>query len=280
MLMRNVLKEQGIPLFLTVLTFISLCFTLYGSINLLNLLPSSEKIEIVLRKRDILIGLTIYLKTSIDFAIFMGNLMKSNPGWKKRISIELGTGIGHATGTLLILLIWNFLREVPLLMAIMISLASLVLLRMAEESIEEFLHIQTNRKHIHRATSFLHAQLVFVNKIFKPLLGKLIPNASITNIKTLSFFNLFVFALTIPFILGLDDFAGYIPIFSIINVFGFAVGVFLGHMILNLGLFLSPKTTIKLVKTPLILIVGAAAFIGIALWGFYEIASLLLKTLA
>lgn len=274
--MRNLLKEQGIPLSLTVLTFITLCFILYGFIFLLNLLPTTEKIEPILRKRDILIGLTIYLKTSIDFAIFMGNLMKSNPGWKKRITIELGTGVGHATGTLIILLIWNFLREVPILMAIMIFLASLVLLRMAEESIKEFLQTQTNRKHIHRVTSFLHAQLIFVNKLFKPLLGKLIPNASITNIKTLSFFNLFIFALTVPFILGLDDFAGYIPIFSIINVFGFAVGVFLGHMILNLGLFLSPKTTIKLVKTPLILIVGGAAFIGIALWGFYEVIHLLI----
>lgn len=272
--MERVVKEQIIPLSLTVLTFLGLCLSLYFFIQLLNLFPTNEKIELVLRKRDILIGLTIYLKTSIDFAIFMGSLMRSNPGWKKRIAVELGTGIGHATGTLIILGIWNFLREVPFLMAIMIVLASLVLLKMAEESIGEFLQTQTRSRRIHKITSVLHYQLVFVNKLFKPILGRLIPNASITNIKTLSFFSLFVYALTVPFILGLDDFAGYIPIFSIINVFGFAVGVFLGHMTLNLGLFLSPKTTIKVVKTPVVLIVGAVAFIGIALWGFWEVFNL------
>lgn len=274
--MEKLLKEQVIPLVLTVVTFIGLCLTLYGFIHLLNLFPSNEKIEIVLRKRDILIGLTIYLKTSIDFAIFMGNLMRSNPGWKKRIAIEFGTGIGHAAGTLIILAIWNFLREAPILMALMIFIASLVLLRMAEESIEEFLQTQKERRRIHKITSILHYQLDFVSKLFKPLLGRLIPNASITNIKTLSFFNLFIFALTVPFVLGLDDFAGYIPVFSIINVFGFAVGVFLGHMILNLGLFLSPKTTINLVRAPVVLVVGSLAFVGIALWGFYEIVHLLI----
>lgn len=271
--MERLLKEQIIPLGLTVLTFVGLCFTLYFFIQLLNLFPTNEKIkiELVLRKRDILIGLTIYLKTSIDFAIFMGNLMKSNPGWKKRIAIELGTGVGHAAGTLIILATWNFLREVPILMATMIILASLILFRMAEESIEEFLQTQVKGARVHRITSILHYQLVLVNKFFKPILGKLIPNASINNIKTLSFFSLFIYALTVPFILGLDDFAGYIPVFSIINVFGFAAGVFLGHMTLNLGLFLSPKTTIKVVKTPVVLVVGAVAFVGIALWGFWEV---------
>lgn len=264
------LKDQFLPLFLTVLTFLALCILLYLFIFLLNLFPSEQKIELTIRKRDVLVGLTIYLKTSIDFAIFIGNLMRTNPGWKKRISIEVGTAIGNAAGTLAILLIWNFFREVPLLMATMIIIASLVLLRMAEESIEEFLQTQNPNGRIHKTTSFLSQQLSFFNKIFRPILGRLIPNASITNIKILSFANLAFFSFTIPFILGLDDFAGYIPLFSIINVFGFAVGVFLGHMILNLGLFLSPTKTVSLVKQPIILILGGLAFVGIAVWGFYE----------
>ena len=268
--MQKNFKEQFIPLSLTALTFFALCATLYVFIFLLNLFPTQQKIDLALRKRDILVGLTIYLKTSIDFAIFIGNLMRTNPGWKKRISIEVGTAVGNAVGTLLILLVWNFFREVPLLMAIMIVIASLVLLRMAEESIEEFLQTQNPNGKVHKATSFLSQQLSFLNKIFKPILGKLIPNTNITNIRVMSFANLAFFSFTIPFILGLDDFAGYIPLFSIINVFGFAVGVFLGHMVLNLGLFLSPSRTVSLVKQPLILIVGGLAFMGIALWGFYE----------
>lgn len=271
----NFFKEQVIPLSLTVLTFFCLTAILYFFILFLNLFPSQEKIIPQLRLTDVLVGLTIYLKTSIDFAIFMGNLMKNNPGWKKRIGIELGTATGNASGTLLILLIWNFFREVPILMVIMIIIASLVLLKMAEESIGEFLETQKSGKPVHTITSFLHGQLGTFNKIFKPILGKLLPNSSITNIKMLPFWSLALFSFSIPFILGLDDFAGYIPLFSVVNVFGFSVGVFLGHMILNLGLFISPSKTVRLVSTPVVLIIGGAAFIGIALWGFYEAFNIL-----
>lgn len=59
------------------------------------------------------------------------------------------------------------------------------------------------------------------------------------------FWPLFLFASSVPFILGLDDFAGYVPLFSVINVFGFAIGVFLGHMILNILLYISPERTIS-----------------------------------
>lgn len=274
---RQVLKEQFIPLILTVLTFFGVSFAVFLFIIFLNLFPTSEKIVLQLRPADILVGLTIYLKTSIDFAIFIGNLMKSNPGWKKRIGIEIGTALGNALGTILILAVWTFFKEVPLLMVVMIIIASLVLLRMAEESIGEFLETRTPHTRIHHLTSLLHSQLGLVNKIFKPILGRLIPNASITNMKSLSFLNLAVFSFTIPFILGLDDFAGYIPLFSIINVFGFSVGIFLGHMILNLGLFVAPSKTVKLVKLPIILLIGGVAFIGIGAWGFYEAIHILLR---
>ncbi len=275
---RKFLKEQGIPLILTVITFISVCILLYIFILFLNLLPTSEKIIPKLRIQDVLVGLIIYLKTSIDFAIFIGNLMRSNPGWKKRIAIEIGTALGNAGGTLLILLIWNFFKEVPVLMAIMIIIASLVLFRMAEESFEDLL-TQISHPKLNPPLKFLNDQLHLINSVFKPLMGKLIPNLSITNIKVMSFTPLLFFAFTIPFILGLDDFAGYIPLFSIVNVFGFAVGVFLGHMILNIALFISPGRTSKIVKLPIILLVGGSAFVLIAAWGFYEAVHLIISIL-
>ncbi len=264
------LKEQGTPLVLTVLTFLGLCGLLYIFIHILNLLPTGTKIIPTLRTRDVVFGLIIYLKTSIDFAIFIGNLMRTNPGMKKRIAIELGTAAGNAAGTILILFIWNVFREVPLLMAVMIFVASLVLLRMSEESFEGLKgHYGPGHK-FHKPINFIQNQLMFVNRIFKPVLGRLIPNLSITNSRAMPFLSLVVFSITVPFILGLDDFAGYIPLFSVINVFGFAVGVFLGHMILNLGLFVSPKTTTKIVEGRIMLAVGGVAFVGIAVWGFYE----------
>lgn len=267
--MKKLFYDQFIPLTLTVLTFLGISLLLFFYINILNFVGAREKILTQIKIVDVTIGLTIYLKTSIDFAIFIGNLMKSNPGWKKRVSIEIGTAVGNAIGIILILTLWNFFREIPLLMLIMIIIASLVLLLMAEESVDDFL-AQEKYKKIHLGARLLQKELNFINRFFKPFLGKILPNLKITNIKTLSFFNLLFFSLTIPLILGLDDFAGYIPLFSIVNVFGFAIGVFLGHMILNLGLFLSPSKTIVIVRSPLALVVGASAFTAIALWGFYE----------
>jgi hypothetical protein len=270
------IKQQLLPIVLTVITLFVLCFLLYLSILGLNLIPSHEKILLTIRWQDILVGLTIYLKTSIDFAIFIGNLMRSNPGWKNRIAIEIGTALGNAGGTIIILLIWNFFREVPLLMAIMIFLASLVLLRMAEESFEElgnagkalpaFLTSQ-----LHTIQKILHIP----NKTFSPILKLISPGASLTNMKSLPWTKLLFFSATIPFILGLDDFAGYIPLFNIINVFGFAIGVFLGHTLLNVALFISPKRTVEVVRNPWVLIIGGVAFIIIAGWGLYEVAHLI-----
>jgi hypothetical protein len=93
--------------------------------------------------------------------------------------------------------------------------------------------------------------------------------------KKLSFWGLAVTSFTIPFILGLDDFAGYVPLFNVVNVFGFGVGVFLGHTILNILLFINPDLTIKAVKNPIVSLIGTLAFIGLALYGFFEVYKIL-----
>ena len=77
-------------------------------------------------------------------------------------------------------------------------------------------------------------------------------------------------AFTVPFVLGLDDFAGYVPVFNIVNVFGFIVGVLLGHMILNIALYVSPRRTIATIENPVIAFVGGVAFVLLAGWGFVE----------
>ncbi len=274
--MRNLYKEQLVPIVLTAVTFFGLWLLLYWFLTILNLFPAKEHILLHLHLPDILVGLIIYLKTSVDFGIFIGNLMRSNPGWKKRIAIELGTAIGNGLGTLVVLTIWNFFREVPLLMAIMILLASLVLLKMAQESLEEFCKAESDMLEVlNKPIGTLNAILERINKLFSPLLNILVPHVGLTRIKTMPWMQLMFFAFSIPFILGLDDFAGYIPLFSIINVYGFAVGVFLGHMILNIALFLSPKKTVQFVQKPLVLLFGGLAFVGIAIWGFYEVIHLL-----
>ena len=79
-------KEQLLPLILTVIIFIILTAILRVEIAVLNAVTLSD-IQIQIRWTDVLVGLTIYLKTSIDFAIFMGNLMHTNQGWRNKIAI-------------------------------------------------------------------------------------------------------------------------------------------------------------------------------------------------
>lgn len=267
--------KQLTPIILTIVTFLGLCFLLFGFISLLNFLPLGDKIVPRLFLSDILVGLTIYLKTSVDFAIFIGKLMSKNPGWQKRIAIETGTALGNGIGTFFVLFIWTFFKEVPILMVIMIFTASLVLFKMAEEGLEE---LKISNFRFNDVLSYLLKILRPINLIFGPIVKFIIPNSKSSNGSQKTFFSLLLFSFTVPLILGLDDFAGYIPLFNIINVFGFAVGVFLGHMILNLALFASPQITINFVKKPFIIFFGSIAFVGIAFWGLWEIIQLLLHT--
>lgn len=273
--MKKAFIEQFIPLLLTVITFLVLATSLYGILLILNSVFLQDQVILDFRKRDVLIGISVYLKTAIDFAIFIGNLMRTNPGWKKRIAIEIGTAVGNALGTFLILTIWIFFKQVPILMAAMIFIASVILFRMAEESLEEFLKQKNSFIKIRRPAYLLQSQLNFINEKFRPILRFFVPHLNLTRSKKLSFLNLIVFSFTIPFILGLDDFAGYISLFSVINVFGFSIGVLLGHMLLNIGLFTFPKKTVEIVTHPLVLVIGGLAFILLGAWGFIETAKVL-----
>lgn len=274
--MRTTIIAQGIPLFLTFIVFGGLAAILYGVVTVLNLLPLSEKIVLQIHPSDVLVGMTIYLKTSVDFAIFMGRVMAANPGWKNRIAIEIGTGLGNAIGTILILIIWTFFKEIKILLALMVFIASLVLFELAHGGLEHFSSWKDAKNYkkvlYHSIDKFLAVILRFI----APILSKIMPNLSqkMGGASSLSWGSLFVFSFSVPFILGLDDFAGYVPLFSIVNVFGFSIGVIGAHTLLNIALFLSPKTTVTLVKNAWISFLGTLAFILLGFWGLFEVVKI------
>jgi len=271
----SIFKTQVLPIAMTVVVAVALIGLTYGEIVLLNGFTKTD-IELTVRWYDVLVGLTIYLKTSIDFAIFIGHLMSNNTSWKGRIAIELGSAIGNAAGTLIILAIWTFFKEVLWLLALMILIASLVLFRLAEDSFE---HVDTN-SHIYpswfrKLLQGFEKAIHMVNTIIAPVLSKIVPNIDLKSTKKMTFWALFGFSFTVPFILGLDDFAGYVPLFSIVNVLGFAIGVISGHMILNMLLYISPTKTIKIVKNPIFALLGSIAFVALGAWGIREVFMLI-----
>lgn len=202
--------------------------------------------------------------------------MDKNPGMKGRIGIEIGTAMGNALGTMFILLIWAFFKEVNWLLGLMVLLAGLVLMRLAQDGVS---FIDTKNTSYPKLFIMVVEKLKWLleswNKIVEPFLSKIVPSHSLKAVTKNSLIGLLALSFSVPFILGLDDFAGYVPLFNIVNVFGFGVGVILGHMILNIFLYISPKRTISAVKNPLVSFVGSIAFIILAIWGFIEAYKLL-----
>lgn len=248
---------QLIPLFLTLVVFAAL-------IGILHFILSFLPVSLVPRWYDVAVGATIYLKTSIDFAIFMGRLMATNPGWKNRIAIEIGTAAGNAIGTIAIIGLWVVFKDIQLLLAAMVFLASLVLLELAYGSLEHF-------RSLRGPYTILRKVLTVVTR-FTPKIG-----ADLRGKKGLSWGRLLTFSMSVPFILGLDDFAGYVPLFTVVNVYGFAIGVIGAHTLLNIALFLSPRRTIAAVKNAWISFFGALAFIGLAIYGLWETVRIVLE---
>ena len=273
--MNQNIKNQAIALSLTVITCGVLVAVYAGFISIINTFTNND-ISLHIRTADIVIGLTIYLKTSIDFAIFIGRLMEKNQGLKGRIGIEVGTALGNAVGTMAVLLLWSIFKEVYWLLAAMILLAALVLIRLAQDGLEHIDLSKSYPKWFEKIVAVTEHFIGAINRVTSPVLNKIIPSQKLTAQTKTSFMSLLAMAFTVPFILGLDDFAGYVPLFNVVNVFGFGIGVFVGHMILNIFLYISPKKTIAAVKNPIISFIGSIVFMGLAVWGILEAVELLL----
>ncbi|MES2225234.1 MAG: hypothetical protein V4480_00305 [Patescibacteria group bacterium] len=268
-------QRQILPLLLALVVCVFLVALVYVQIRILNHFTTKD-ISLVVHFSDIIIGVTVYLKTSIDFALFLGNLMRTNGGWKNRISIEIGTALGNALGTMAVLLIWTLFKQIDWLLALMIILAALVLFKLAESGLEHA--IDTDRKYpsaFKHVVTFFENFLARINWFTAPLLRRILPDLNMNAGNRGGFWPLFGFAIVIPFVLGLDDFAGYVPLFNVVNVFGFTIGIFSAHAILNIFLYLSPERTIRAVKNPLISFFGSIAFVGLGVWGLYEAVRLL-----
>lgn len=265
--------QQILPLSLTGVVFLVLGSLFFIVISLLNLYSPSASILLKIRWYDVLIGVTIYLKTSVDFAIFMGRLMTSNGGWKNRVAIEIGTALGNGLGTVAVLIVWTFFKEVEWLLAILVFIASLVLFELAYASLEHFSNWESSGKLKKFFYLIMDRGLEFIIQFSQPITKKILPDLGekLKGSQSLPWKKLLFFSFSVPFILGLDDFAGYVPLFNIVNVFGFGIGVIGGHMLLNIALFLNPSITIKVVRNEWVSFLGSVAFIGLGVWGLVEV---------
>lgn len=274
---RSPLLAQLIPLLLTVVIMIGLVGGLYALLAILNVLPFGEPILLVIRPVDVLVGMTIYLKTAIDFAIFMGRLMAVYPGWRNRVALEIGTALGNTLGTMIVIVLWTVFRNIDWLLALMVFLASLVLFELAHGGMEHIAHWEGNGGIKRWLYTVTHKLLDAVLILAGPILRRILPDigSKLKGVEGLTWTGLAALSFSVPFILGLDDFAGYVPLFNVVNLFGFSVGVVAAHTVLNVALFLSPSVTIRTVKNEYVSFFGTLAFIGLALYGLVEVVKIL-----
>ena len=131
-----------------------------------------------------------------------------------------------------ILAVWSFFKEINVLLVRMFIIASLVLFRLAQESIYYISEGKNNPKVLFSISSLIDFFLDKINSVTKLVLSVIIPNAN--------------------------------------NVFGFGIGVMTGHTLLNIFLFISSSKTVIAVKYPLISFIGSIAFIILGIWGLKE----------
>lgn len=281
-----------IPLFFgAVLLLISSVLTVL-IIHVLNkFLPETNNLKLVFRLGDFALGTTIYLKTAIDFAILMTLYMKVYPGWKNRMAIESGTTIGNTLGTILVIIIWGMLQQFKIVLNLMVFYSAIILIKLAYETLEhvEDFSIDISSKYplldfiydiiFWPLDAFIKISIYFIKIVWEIIeatpFDKLVPNLTISSEeirgKKLTYTALFLMTLGVPFALGLDDFAGYIGLLTVVNVLSFAIGVYFGHFILNTFLFLNPKKTMKIIGHPLISWIGSMALMFIAYLGLKEV---------
>ena len=271
--------SQIIPLGLTLVVLAGLITILHATILILNAFPNTESILLRIRWYDVVVGMTVYLKTSIDFAILMGRLMATYPGWRGRVAIEIGSAFGNAIGTIAIIALWVTLKHVDVLLALMVFVAALVLFELAHGSLDHLTDWESETGFKKNIYVSLHVFLDGINRFTDPVLSRVMPDLgeNLRGKMGLTWTGLLTFSMTVPFVLGLDDFAGYVPLFSVVNVYGFAVGVIVAHTILNIALFLSPRHTIVAVKNEWVALLGALAFIGLAIYGLVEVGKILIE---
>jgi hypothetical protein len=217
---------------------------------------------------QVLLGMFIYLKTAVDYAIYVGRLMGNNTGFRARIAMNAGTSAGAFIGVTAVLIVWMVFNQVPILMIIMLLVAGAILLGLGDGSAE----------HYEDVPNWLKTPLNAFFETFRPVYQTMtwfMPDICPDTYKR-GFWSLFILSGLLPFFLGADDLAGYMVLLDPSNTFSLLVGIYLADCFIDIALFLNQKLTVKIVKNRWISYFGAIVFVVLALWSFGDAIMLIL----
>ena len=262
-------ENQIVPIVVSLggaIVFVGLTFL---TILLLNSVDGiNNKINLEISFIQIFLGMFIYLKTAVDYAIFVGMMMEKNAGMYKRIAMNAGTSVGCYIGVSLILVLWYFFKEINWLMFILLIISGAVLLSLGDASQEHFGKIN---KMLKRPIELFFN---FVRPVVKALTF-FMPEGNFKP-KKMRVWQLFLFSGLLPFLLGADDLAGYMALMNPINVFSLLIGIYFADAIIDILLFCNRNLTIKIVKNKWIIYIGTIFFIVLAFISFYGAIKIIL----
>ena len=248
------MKNNIIPVSISLALFAAFSILTYFillSLNTLNLI--TEKLSTTVVWEQVIIGMLIYFKTAVDYAIFVGLLMDQNVGTKKRIAMNVGTSIGAFIGVTMILVLWALFKEIDWLMFILLIIAGCILLSLGDASQEHFKKLRME----------LRIPLEMFFNLIRPVVSIFtffMPEGDM-KARKLGIKKLFILSAIVPFALGADDLAGYMSLLNAFNVFSILIGIYLADCIIDIALFANRELTIKIVKNQWVSYAGAIAFI-------------------
>jgi hypothetical protein len=235
---------------------------------------SAEQISLRVQPVDAAVGFFLYFVTAVDYALIIGRMQNSNPGLQARFVMNVCTCVGCFVGVSLVLFVWGFAKEVDWLIIALMIFAGSVMVKLAHEGLEYF----EDAKSIPWIFRSITAKLVTTLYTLTDSLTFWIPELASPNVKRVPIGQLAMWSFLLPFIIGLDDFVGYMGAMTIYNVFSLLVGIYMADILIDILIFISPATTKKVVQSAVLSLVATYAFLYLMYKSYSEAVMLMLHT--
>lgn len=257
----------GICLSLFVLFMLVSLFFIQAFINPF----STEKIELKLHLFDVMVGFFLYFITAIDYALIVGRMQVTNSGFRARVIMNLFTCVGCFVGVSLVLFLWGFAKEIPLVIIPILIFAGSVMVKLAFEGADYYEADKSIPKFLRVGTTKILNAFHYITSLFTFW----IPELGSPKVVKMPAMQLAKWSFFLPFIIGLDDLIGYMGAMTIYNVFSLLFGIFLADILIDILIFVSPRLTKKIVENAVLSILAAYAFIYLGYKSFSEALILL-----
>jgi hypothetical protein len=265
---RAKLINQGFPVIVCGLLFL---FFISSSIFFITYFinpMSTEKILLEFHLKDFLVGFFLYFITAVDYALIVGRMQTVNRGLQPRFVMNVFTCLGCFVGVTLVLFVWGFAKEIDWLIVALLIFAGSVMVKLAYEGLEYF----ENAPNIAKPIRVLTTQgVTFLHRLTEGLTFW-IPELASPKVKKMRLSQLALWAGVLPFIIGLDDFVGYMGAMTIYNVFSLLFGIYLADIVIDILIFISPKLTKKMVESAILSLLATYAFLYLMYKSYSEAA--------